>query len=77
MERACGDLQRNLGSKSAPSSNLDKRVVHNAYIDQLGCCYDLADELAEVGKRPRGTPQYETICEGCKCSFNLCRVCGS
>ncbi len=71
MERACGDFQHGLRSKSAPWSNLDKRVLHNAYLDQLESRFDLGDELSEVGKRPKGAlSRNETITEGCKCRFN-------
>jgi len=72
MERGCGDFQRNLRSKSAPSRNLDKRVLHTAYLDQLGNRYNLGDELAEVGKRSKGVlSRNETIKEGCKRNLNI------
>jgi len=72
MERMCGDLQRNLGSKSAPASNLDKRVLHGAYLGQLESRFDLSEELAEVGKRPKGAlSRNETIKHGCGCNLVL------
>lgn len=55
MERICGDFQRNLRSKSAPWSNLNKRVLQGAYLDQLGSRFDLDDELAQVGYSPSGS----------------------
>ena len=71
MKRGCGNFQRSLRSKSAPWSNLDKRVLHTAYLDQLESRFDLGDELSEVGKRPKGTlSRSETVMEGCKCKFN-------
>jgi hypothetical protein len=68
MERGCGDFKRNLRSRSAPWSNLDKRVLHSAYLDQLGSRYNLEDELSEVGKRPKGTLlRKEVEKDGCEC----------
>jgi hypothetical protein len=71
MERMCGDFQRNLGSKSAPSSSINKRVLHGAYLGQLESRFDLSEELAEVGKRPKGILlRNEFIKEGCEqCDF--------
>jgi hypothetical protein len=71
MERMCGDFQRNLGSKSAPSSSINKRVLHGAYLGQLESRFDLSEELAEVGKRPKGILlRNEFIKEGCeRCDF--------
>jgi len=72
MERMCGDFQRNLGSKSAPASNLDKRVLHGAYLGQLESRFDLSEELAEVGKRPKGAlSRNETIKHSCGCNLVL------
>jgi hypothetical protein len=70
MERGCGDFQRNLRSKSLPARNLDKRVLHLAYLDQLENRFDLADELSEVGRRPAGTlARNEAVKDGCAFCF--------
>ena len=67
MERMCGDFQGKLGSKSAPASSIDKRVLHGAYLDQLDSRFNLNDELDEVGKRPKGALlRGETIKPGCE-----------
>jgi hypothetical protein len=63
----CGDFQGKLGSKSAPASSIDKRVLHGAYLDQLDSRFNLNDELDEVGKRPKGAlSQGETVKAGCE-----------
>ncbi|KIM89532.1 hypothetical protein PILCRDRAFT_2726, partial [Piloderma croceum F 1598] len=62
IERMCGDFQGHLGSKSAPASNINKHVLHGAYLDQLGNRFDMSNELSEVGKKPKGAlSQNETI----------------
>jgi hypothetical protein len=67
MERMCGDFQHNLGSKSAPSSSINKRVLHGAYLGQLESRFDLSEELAEVGRRPKGILlRNEFVKEGCE-----------
>ena len=68
MERACGDFQRNVKSKSAPGRNLDKRVLRIAYMNQLESRFDLAEELSQVGMRPKGSIlRNEAVREGCEC----------
>jgi hypothetical protein len=71
IERMCGDFQGNLGSKSAPSSNINKRVLYGAILDQLASKFDLSDELSEVGKRPKGAlSRNEIIKADCKRSHS-------
>lgn len=67
MERKCGEYQQNLSSKSAPWSNISKRVLHMAYLDQLRSRYDLEDELAVVGTRMvGGLSRGEKIFDDCE-----------
>ena len=67
-----GHFQCNLSSKSSPSRNLDKRVLHLAYLDQLESWFDLAQELAEVGIRPQGMLSWnEYIINSCESSPHL------
>jgi hypothetical protein len=75
MERMCGDFQRNLGSKSIPSSNINKRVLHGAYLGQLESRFDFSAELADVGRRPKGILlRNEFVKEGCElCRFAIFR----
>ena len=69
IERMCGDFQGHLGSKSAPASNINKRVLHGAYLNQLGNRFDMSNKLSEVGKKPKGAlSQNKTIKGGCKCN---------
>ncbi|KAF9219637.1 hypothetical protein BS17DRAFT_760578 [Gyrodon lividus] len=51
MERFCAMLQNSLKSRSQPWSNLNKSLLHVAYLEQLGVCYDLSDELAQLDDR--------------------------
>lgn len=68
MERICGDFQQNLRSKSSPWSNLNKRVLQGAYLDQLGNRFDLDEELAQVGRHPPGSlTRGEKVFDDCKC----------
>ncbi|KAH7917964.1 hypothetical protein BV22DRAFT_1187293 [Leucogyrophana mollusca] len=46
MERFCGVLQSGLRSRRHPWSNLNKRLLHMTYLDQLTARYDLTHELA-------------------------------
>lgn len=74
MERICGDFQRNLRSKSSPWSNLNKRVLHGAYLDQLESRFDLGEELEQVGCRPPGSlTRGEKVFPDCKYS-NLINI---
>jgi hypothetical protein len=63
------DFQGHLGSKSAPASNINTRVLHGAYLDQLSNRFNMSNELSKVGKKPKGVlSQNETIKGGCKCN---------
>ncbi|KAJ7052722.1 hypothetical protein C8F01DRAFT_1065494 [Mycena amicta] len=46
MERYCGFLKCGLTSRVYPWSNLNNRVLHYTYLEQLGVRYDLTEELA-------------------------------
>src|ERR1700690_2046901 len=48
MERYCGYLQLGIRSKTHPWVNLAKRILHAAYLNQLGARYDLDEELSSV-----------------------------
>ncbi|KAF9221683.1 hypothetical protein BS17DRAFT_844439 [Gyrodon lividus] len=48
MECFCAMLQNPLKSHSQPWSNLNKSLLHVAYLEQLGVRYDLSDELAQL-----------------------------
>ena len=67
VERMCRDFQGNLGSKSAPASSIDKRVLHGAYLNQLDSRFNLNDEMDDVGKRLKGAlSRGETVKAGCE-----------
>lgn len=48
-ERFCGYLQNQLGSRTAPYTNLSNRLIYAAYLTQIMCRYDLASQLALPG----------------------------
>jgi len=54
LERYCGFLSQGLHSKRQPWSNLNKRVLHMAYLGQLAARYDLDDELSSPSDEIRG-----------------------
>lgn len=75
MERVCGDFQCNLWSKTSPWSNINKRALHMAYLDQLRSRFDLEDELTEIGVRPAGQlARGEKIYEGCEFVIPLASI---
>ncbi|KAJ3506832.1 hypothetical protein NLJ89_g6648 [Agrocybe chaxingu] len=45
MERYCGYLQAGLQSKTHPWSNLNNRVLHKAYLEQIDIYYGLKNDL--------------------------------
>ncbi|KAF8839065.1 hypothetical protein BDN67DRAFT_991030 [Paxillus ammoniavirescens] len=49
MEHYCGFLQAGLQSKRFPWSNLNKCLLHMAYLGQLKVKYNLEDELEDIG----------------------------
>ncbi|KAJ7206334.1 hypothetical protein GGX14DRAFT_367370 [Mycena pura] len=63
MERYCGFLKASLRSKRHPWSNLNKNILHMAYLEQLGVRYDLEAELWDPNKLS-GKSEYTF--EGCK-----------
>ncbi|KAF7340500.1 hypothetical protein MSAN_02121400 [Mycena sanguinolenta] len=48
MERYCGLLQAGLRSKRFPWANLNRNVLHVAYLEQLNARYDLEEELSQA-----------------------------
>src|ERR1700722_3485310 len=69
MERFCGFLQAGLRSKTHPWSNLDKRVLHLAYISQLHMRYDL-EEIGTLKLHGNETlSRNERIYDDCKCNL--------
>ena len=72
MERYCGYVQAGLRSKVAPWANLNNRLIHKAYIEQIDLIYDLEDPFK---KRPKNLARGEQIIEGCKI-YVIC-ICSS
>jgi len=67
MERFCGVLKSGLQSRSQPWANLNKRVLHMAYLTQLAARYDLEDELTDLRVRKSHTlSQSEKEIPGCE-----------
>jgi hypothetical protein len=66
IERFCGILQRGLHSRRNPAENMDKRVLHMAYLSQLGVKYDLDEELSAIeDRRSDEIKRGESVLEGC------------
>ena len=75
-ERFCGILQSGLHSRKKSAANLDKRVLHMAYLSQLGVKYNLDDELSTVeGRRSDEIRKEEIVLADCKSSGFLCVYC--
>ncbi|KAF9219917.1 hypothetical protein BS17DRAFT_362347 [Gyrodon lividus] len=52
-------------SRSQQWSNLNKSLLHVAYLEQLGVRYDLSDELAQLDNRTDDGPiGYEQVIDG-------------
>ena len=45
MERYCGYLQAGLRSRTHPWANLNNKLLHKAYLEQIDIYYDLQDDL--------------------------------
>lgn len=63
MERYCGYVQAGLRSRVAPWANLNNRLIHKAYIEQIDLIYDLEDPFK---KRPKTLARGEQIIKDCK-----------
>ena len=63
MERYCGYLQAGLRSKSHPWANLNNRVLHKAYIEQIDIYFNLDNELNITSNR---LSQYEKVFDQCE-----------
>ncbi|KAF7372933.1 hypothetical protein MSAN_00500000 [Mycena sanguinolenta] len=63
MERYCGFLKHGLRSRSQPWANLNNRMLHYAYLEQIAVRYDLTDELAIFGQRTSGLSEHESAYE--------------
>ncbi len=50
VERYCGYLQAGLKSKVAPWANLNNRILHKAYLEQIDIYYDLVDPFKKTTK---------------------------
>jgi hypothetical protein len=50
MERYCAYLQAGLRSRSHPWANLNNRVLHKAYLEQIDLYYGLEDDLTVTSK---------------------------
>jgi hypothetical protein len=50
MERYCAYLQTGLRSRRHPWANLNNRVLHKAYLEQIDLYYDLEDDLTITSK---------------------------
>ncbi|KAF7340503.1 hypothetical protein MSAN_02121700 [Mycena sanguinolenta] len=67
MERYCGLLQAGLRSKRFPWANLNKNVLHIAYLEQLNARYNLEEELSQAKQSgPRKLEYRYDNCGYCK-----------
>ena len=64
MERYCGYLQAGLRSKTHPWANLNNRVLHKAYIEQIDIFYNLDKELNNTANHHLS--KYEKVFDQCK-----------
>ena len=48
MERYCGYLNAGLRSRQHPWANLNNRILHKAYLEQIDIYYDLENDLKIV-----------------------------
>jgi hypothetical protein len=68
MERYCGYLQAGLRSRSHPWANLNNRVLHKAYLDQIDIYYDLEDDLT-ITSEPKDLRRGEKVFDDCRFHF--------
>ena len=68
MEHYCGYLQAGLRSRSHPWANLNNRVLHKAYLDQIDIYYDLEDDLT-ITSEPKDLRRGEKVFDDCQFHF--------
>ena len=75
MERYCGYLQAGLRSRSHPWANLNNRILHKAYLDQIDIYYDLEDDLT-ITSKSKDLRRGEKVFDDCQfyCSHILCFI---
>ena len=59
MERYCGYLQAALKSKVSPWADLNNRILHKAYMDQIDIFYDLNGQVDQLSRVERIFPTCE------------------
>jgi hypothetical protein len=60
MERYCGYLQAALRSKVSPWADLNNRILHKAYLDQIDIFYDLNPGNSQADQLSRGEHIFAT-----------------
>ena len=65
MERYCGYLQAGLRSRTHPWANLNNRLLHKAYLEQIDIYYDLQDDLTTTSSTGMDLKRGEKIFEEC------------
>lgn len=72
VERYCGFLQGGLKSKRFPFANLNNRILHHAYLEQLGARFDLEDELSNAAHLKGEISRFEHVYQDCEyfCSLH-------
>jgi hypothetical protein len=66
LERFCGILKMALRSRSQPWSNLSKRNLHVAYLNQISIKYQLDKDLSATDYRGDELRRNEVKYSGCK-----------
>ena len=66
MEQYCGYLQSELCSRVHPWANLNNRILHKAYLEQIDKIYYLEHSI-----NPPENVGHEVVRDGCEFSFNF------
>lgn len=71
MERYCGYLQAGLRSRTHPWANLNNRLLHKAYLEQIDIYYDLQDDLTITSSSSKDVKRGEKIFERCRSPVHI------
>jgi hypothetical protein len=70
MERYCGVLQPAIRNRRFPFASLDRHVLEEAQLTQVGAIYDKAEELSLKESKPHGPPRGSFEDPACKQLFD-------
>jgi hypothetical protein len=76
MERYCGYLQSGLHSRSHPWANLNNRILHKSYLEQIDIYYELEDDLTITSEgKTNKWPRFDNCKSVGQCRRPVTHIC--